>query len=59
MTEIGFSSELPVKRDYFFPLPAQDADGVLGVSFNILFHDFRTKCSSVLMMFNRTSDLED
>lgn len=57
MTEIGFCSELPVKRDYFSP--AQDAGRVLGISFNILLHDFGTKCSRVLMMFNSTLDLED
>lgn len=59
MTEIGFCSELPVKSDYFCPLSAQDADRVLGVSFNSLRHDFGTKCSIVLMMFYRTLDLED
>lgn len=59
MTETGFCSELPVKRDYFSPLSAQDADEILGVSFNSPLHDFATKCSSVLMMFNRTLDLED
>lgn len=39
MTEVGFCSELPVKRDYFSPLPAQDTDRVLGArifSFMIL-----------------------
>lgn len=59
MTEIGFCSELPVKRDYFSPLSVQDAVGVLGESFNILLHYFGTKCSSILMMFNRTLNLED
>lgn len=58
MTKIGFCSELPAKGAYP-PLPALEADGVLGVSFNIFFNDVGTKCSIVLMMFDRTLDLED
>lgn len=32
------------------PLPAQEADGVLGVRFDIFFNDVGTKCSSLLMI---------
>lgn len=44
MTKIGFCSELPAKGAYP-PLPALEADGVLGVSFNIFFNDVGTNVS--------------
>lgn len=38
MTTIGFCSDLPAKGTDPSPLPAQGADGDLGVSCNIFFN---------------------
>lgn len=58
MSKIAFCSELPAKGAYP-PLPALEADGISGVSFNIFFNDVGTKCISVLKMFDRILGLED